>query len=195
MALCCPVETPDIFLVLFWREASTSHLELFHRDFLGLLCHTDIFLARKTLWAKVSMEFAHDNSRLTSYAKANSISFPIPLVCMTQGHEVNVALSPARSSFVCRTSNGESRISSTSTRCGKQLEIRSLSYECELSSWLQSSIRVPCPKLACQNPVSRSFHVRGSLVIPKGISCDLPRILKVRHLILHFNQNLRKCGM
>lgn len=47
MAFCCRVGAPDIFLVMFWREAPTSHLELFHRNFLGLLRHTDIFLARK----------------------------------------------------------------------------------------------------------------------------------------------------
>lgn len=49
MAFCCRVGAPDIFLVLFWRESPTSHLELFYRSSLGLLLHTDIFLA----WKKV----------------------------------------------------------------------------------------------------------------------------------------------
>lgn len=121
MACFCRVEIPDLFLVMFWREAPRAHLGLFHRNSLELLCRTDIFLARKRLCARSRLNspttiFAWLSARLTLAPGLTclvSFSFPIPLGCMTYGHEGKVALSPARSSFVCCTSNGEARILST----------------------------------------------------------------------------------
>lgn len=52
MDFCCRVGAPNIFLVLLWRKTPTSHLELFHRSSLGLLVHTDIFLAGKKVVSK-----------------------------------------------------------------------------------------------------------------------------------------------